>query len=140
MLIINPLQESSYAFPVLEGVHLIGIVCGVGTAALLNFRLLGVEVTKSSPATLWNETALITISGLSVATFSGLLLFSVDPELYFHNQAFRFKMGTLLAAVLFYYTLVRRAAARDRKASAIAAISLTLYALVPLGGILIGYE
>ena len=139
MLIANPLNESSFAFPVLESVHIFGIICGVGTAALMNLRLLGVGMGKSSPARLWKETMLLTLGGLALAVFSGLLLFSIDPELYYANQAFRFKMVLLLAALGFYYTMVRRAAARDREASIVAVVSLGLFALVPLGGIFIGY-
>ena len=139
MLIANPLNESSFAFPVLEAVHIFGIICGVGTAALINLRLLGVGMRNSSPTRLWKETMLLTLGGLVLAVFSGLLLFSIDPELYYANQAFRFKMVSLVAALGFYYTIVRRAAARDRKASIVALVSLGLFALVPLGGIFIGY-
>jgi hypothetical protein len=139
MLIDNPLNESSAAFPVLECLHLLGIVCGVGTAALVNLRLLGVGMVKSSPARLWSETMFVTLGGLALAICSGLLLFSIDPEMYFTNQAFRFKMVSLLIALVFYYTAVRRAAAHDGKASIVASVSLGLYALVPLGGIFIGY-
>lgn len=140
MLIENPLNESSSAFPVLECLHLLGIVCGVGTAALMNLRLLGVGIIKSSPAKLWSETLLVTLGGLTLAISTGLLLFSIDPEMYFTNQAFRFKMVSLLAALVFYYTMVRRAAARNAESSIVASVSLGLYALVPLGGIFIGYR
>jgi hypothetical protein len=140
MLIENPLNESSVAFPVLESVHVLGIICGIGTAALMDLRLLGVGLIKSSPARLWRETLLLTLGGLLLAIFSGLLLFSIDPELYYANQAFRFKMLSLLVAIGFYYTIVRRAAARDQKASIVAVVSLALYALVPLGGIFTGYN
>jgi|HubBroStandDraft_5_1064220.scaffolds.fasta_scaffold32261_2 hypothetical protein len=137
MLIENPLNESGWAFPVLESIHLVGIVCGVGTVAIMNLRLLGVGI--SSPRRLWNQTMLVALGGLVVAISSGLLLFSIDPEMYYTNHAFRFKMVVLLAALVFYYTMVRRAAARDDKASVVASISLILFALVPLGGIFIGY-
>jgi hypothetical protein len=140
MLIENPLNESGAAFPVLECLHLLGIVCGVGTAALMNLRLLGVGMVQSSPAKLWTQTMLVVLAGLTLAIGSGLLLFSIDPEMYFANPAFRFKMVSLLAAIVFYYTMVRRAAARDGKASIVASVSLALYALVPLGGIFIGYR
>jgi hypothetical protein len=139
MFLANPLNGSSLAFPLLEGVHLIGIVCGVGTASLVNLRLIGLG-TKTGPATVWRDTWLLTMGGLTLAIFAGLMLFSVDPERYYENQAFRFKLGALLAALLFYYTLVRRAAIRDRPAPVVAVISLVLYALVPLSGIYIGYE
>jgi|SRR5579862_6162893 len=140
MLMENPLNESSLAFPVLECVHLIGIICGVGTAALMNLRLLGIGVTKSSPAKLWRELMVVTLGGLALAIVSGLMLFSIDAEMYWANQAFRFKMVALLAAVVFYYTAIRSAAVDDRKASMVAGISLGLFALVPLGGIFIGYR
>src|SRR4051812_7187430 len=126
MAIANPLNASSFAFPLLECVHLVGIICGIGTAALVNLRLMGVGTFNSSPARLWGETMLLTLGGLLVAIFSGLLLFSIDPEMYYSNHAFRFKMVALVTAVGFYYTIVRRAAARDRKASVIACISLGL--------------
>ena len=140
VLIGNPLNESSVAFPVLECVHILGIICGVGTAALINLRLLGVGMIRGSPGKLWSETMRWTLGGLALAILSGLLLFSIDPEKYYVNQAFRFKMVSLLAALGFYYTMVRRAAARYRKASLVALVSLGLFALVPLGGIFIGYD
>jgi hypothetical protein len=102
--------------------------------------LLGVGLNRTSPATLWRETMVWTLGGLLLAVFSGFLLFLIDPEMYYVNPAFRFKMGALAVAVGFYYTLVRRAAAGHGKASIIAGVSLVLYSLVPLGGVLIGYK
>ena len=140
MLIENPLNESSFAFPLLECVHILGSFVGAGTAALMNFRLLGAGIIQSNPAKLWRETLLLTLGGLALAIFSGLLLFSIDPEMYYTNHAFRYKMVALVAAIGFYYTMVRRAAARDGNAPIIASVSLGLWALVPLGGIFIGYD
>jgi hypothetical protein len=136
----NPLNESSLAFPLLGSVHLFGILCGVGAAALVNFRLLGVQIGGSGPARLWSETRLLTLGGLALAIFSGFLLFSIAPAEYITSAMFCYKMAALAAALVFHYTLVRRAAARDAKAPVVAVIALALYALVPLGGILIGYE
>ena len=140
MLIDNPLHESSLALPLIESVHLLGIIFGVGAAAVVDLRLLRVGMVKSSPAAVWRETMLPALAGITLAVFSGLLLFSIDPELYYTNTAFRFKMGALVAALGFYYTIVRRAATRDREARVAAVLSLALFALIPLGGIFIGYE
>ncbi|MEO5922790.1 MAG: hypothetical protein ABIR70_03090 [Bryobacteraceae bacterium] len=137
MFLANPLNESPWAFPVLESVHLLGIFVGLGTAALVNLSLLGVA---SGPAKLWREMLLPTMIGLMVAIFSGLLLFSIDPELYLSNEIFRYKIGVLVVALAFYYTAVRRAAGRDKKASVVAILSLVLFALVPLGGVYLGYK
>jgi uncharacterized membrane protein SirB2 len=135
----NPLNESSLAFSVLESIHLFGIVCALGTAALMNFRLLGV-VRTGSPARLWRETSPLTMGGLTIAITSGLLLFTIALPEYSKSEVFRYKMVALVAAIVFYFTAVRSAAKRDGNASVVAVISLALYALVPLGGILVGYD
>ena len=142
MSILNPISEHSSAFPILECIHLIGIVCGVGTAALVNFRLLGVGLTQDSPSRLWSDTTPWTLSGLTLAIFSGLLLFSIDPAMYYVNEAFRLKMLMLLLAIIFYFTMVRRAVATDArggKGAMVACISLGMWALVPVGGIFSGF-
>ena len=138
-MIENPLNESSFAFPVLEWIHVFGMVCALGTVAAMNLRLLGVGM-KSGPAKFWRETWLVTLFGLAIAITSGLLLFTIAPEEYAPNQIFQLKMVLLVAAIVFYYTVVRRAAGRDRGASIVAVISLVLFALVPLGGVFMGIE
>jgi hypothetical protein len=132
------MNEHSSAFPILECIHIMGIVCGVGTAALVNLRLLGVGLTQNSAAQLWSDATPWTLVGLTLAIFSGLLLFSTDPEMYFVNSVFRFKMSILVLAIVFYFTMVRRAAATG-KGSFVAYLSLGMWALVPAGGIFIGY-
>ena len=136
----NPLNESSHSFPVLEAFHLVGMICGVGTAALMNLSLISSDILPRSPSKLWRATWLVTLAGVTLAIGSGLMLFSIDPELYFNNTVFRIKLLVLVLALTFYYTLVRRAAARDQRAVIVASISLILYALVPLAGIFIGYK
>src|SRR5579863_9662776 len=109
MLIENPLNESSLAFPILECFHIIGFVCGVGTIALVNFRLLGVGLMRKNAAQLWSETMPWTLAGLSLAIFSVLLLFSIDPDAYYVNKAFLPKMVCLVPAIVFYYTAIYKA-------------------------------
>jgi hypothetical protein len=141
MLIENPLNESSLAFPVLECVHILGFICGVGTMALVNFRLLGVGLSRKSAAQLWSDTLPWTLAGLLVVIFSGLLLFSINPDEYYLNYAFLLKMLFLLLAIVFYYTAVRHAAysAAPRNQGVVACVSLGLWALVLSGGIFIGF-
>ena len=142
MLMLNQVNQYSSAFPILECVHIVGIICGVGTAALVNFRLLGMALTQKSAARLWSDAMPWTLGGLSLAILSGLLLFSVDPEMYYVNDAFRFKMLFLLLAITFYFTMVRQAVTADKgrgRGAMVACISLGLWALVPCGGIFIGF-
>jgi hypothetical protein len=139
VLIANPLNETSLAFPILECLHILGFVCGVGTIALVNLRLLGVGLTRKSAAQRWDETTLWTLSGLSLAIFSGLLLFSTNPDTYYLNKAFLLKMLCLVLAIVFYYTIVRKTAASGGGNRTVACISLTLWALVLFGGIFIDF-
>jgi len=142
MLILNPVNEYRSAFPILECIHIAGIVCGVGTAALINFRLLGVGLTRNAASRLWRDAMPWTLGGLTLAILSGLMLFSMDAEAYYINVAFRYKMLFLVLAIAFYFTMVRKAAkadARGAKGSMVAWISLGLWALVPLGGVSIGF-
>jgi hypothetical protein len=141
MLLENPLNASSLAFPLLESVHIIGFIAGVGTIALMDFRLLGIGLTTRSPAQLWRDTMPWTLGALTLVIFSGLLLFSLDPGVYYLNKAFLLKMTSLVLAIAFYYTLVRRTALRGPALSTpiVASISLALGALVLSGGILIGF-
>jgi hypothetical protein len=141
MLIENPLNESSLAFPLLESVHIIGFIWGVGTIALVNFRLLGAVMTQQSSVQLWRDTMPWTLAGLSVALFSGLLLFSINPDVYYLNHVFVLKMAILVLAILFYYTAVYKATRSDADAAwtrVAGAVSLVLWSLVFAGGIFIG--
>jgi uncharacterized membrane protein len=145
-VLLNPLNEYSSAFPILECVHIAAIVCGVGTAALVDFRLLGAGLTQKSAAQLWRDTMPWTLGGLTLAILSGLLLFSIDPEMYYVNLAFRFKMLLLLLAIAFYFTMVRKQAAAESRGgrgagigSIVACTSLVLWGLVPFGGIFIEF-
>ena len=136
----NPFNLSSFAFATLVFLHLLGMIWSLGIAATMDLQLLGVGIGGGSPAKFWRETWLLALVGLSVSIVSGFLLFTIEPAVYYENQVFQFKMAALVVAIGFYFTLVRRAAVHNRKASIVAALSLGLFALVPLGGILIGYE
>jgi hypothetical protein len=141
MLIENPLNESSLAFPVLEYIHIVGLICSVGTIALVNFRMLGVGLTRKSAAQLWSDTVPWTLGGLSLVIFSGLLLFSINPDVYYLNYTFLLKMSLLGLAILLNYTIVRmasRAAWSRGWSRLVACISLALWASALFAGVFIG--
>ncbi len=142
MFIANPLDSSELAFPILECFHILGFAVSIGTIAVVNFSLLGVIRTKESPSDLAKDTWLWTLSGLVLMLFSGLLLFSSDPDMYYLNWAFLIKMVFFVSAVIFHYTVHRRALESDplpHNAKAIACVSLILWAGVIFGGIFIGF-
>ncbi len=79
-----------------------------------------------------------TLSGVILALLSGALLVSTDPDNYFYNPAFRFKMGCLVAALLYNYTLHFKIATSKHSAlagAAAGALSMALWISVVFGGI-----
>jgi hypothetical protein len=142
MFIANPLNSSELVFPALECCHILGFTLSVGTIAIVDFRLLGVGMLHQTPAELARDLGLWTLAGLVVMLFSGLLLFSSDPDMYYLNWSFLFKMAALLLAILFNYTIHRkvvRAGASPARNKVVACVSLTLWTAVIFGGIFIGF-
>jgi hypothetical protein len=142
MLITNPLNSSALAFPILECFHIVGFALSIGTIALVDFSLLGIGMRRESPAQLAKDTWLWTLGGLVLMLFSGLLLFSSDPDMYYLNWAFLIKMVFFVSAVVFHYTVHRRAVSSDTppgNGKIVACVSLLLWCGVIFGGIFIGF-
>jgi hypothetical protein len=108
--------------------------------ALVDFRLLGFGLQKQTPAEIARAFDWWMLGGLIVALFSGLLLFSTDPDMYYLNWSFLIKMACLLLAIAFNYTVHRRALTSRISPAAgrlVACISLALWISVIFGGIFI---
>ncbi len=140
MWIENPLSTSPAAFPILECIHIAGFALSIGMTALVDFRLLGFGLQKQTPAEIAQAFDWWMLGGLIVAVFSGLLLFSIDPDMYYLNWSFLIKMACLLLAIAFNYTIHSRAVASRLSPLAsrlVACISLALWVTVIFGGIFI---
>src|SRR5258708_29559895 len=137
----NPLN-SEYAFPVLECFHIAGFAVAIGTVALVDLRLLGAGLRRQTPAQLTKETGILTLSSLLVAVFSGMLMYSTDPDKYYLNWSFLIKIACLLLAIMFHYTVHRRVVSSKTGAvrvKLVACVSLVLWASVVFGGIFIAF-
>jgi hypothetical protein len=142
MLIQNPLNSSALSFPVLECFHIVGFAVSIGTIAIVDFSLLGIGMRRQTPAQLANDTWLWTLAGLVLMLFSGLLLFSSDPDMYYLNWPFLIKMAFFVSAVIFHYTVHRKAVSSDTQPAngkLVAWVSLLLWSGVIFGGIFIGF-
>jgi len=142
MFIENPLNSSALAFPILECCHILGFAVSIGTIAVVDFSLLGVGMRKQSPAQLAKDTWLWTLAGLVVMLFSGLLMFSSDPDMYYLNWPFLIKMAFFVSAVVFNYTIHRKATSSDTpppNGKLVACVSIVLWLGVIFGGIFIGF-
>jgi hypothetical protein len=141
MSIANPLSTSPNAFAVLECFHIASFALAIGTIALVDFRLFGFDLLKQSPAETARTFEWWTLGALIVAICSGLLIFSTDPDMYYLNKSFLFKMACLFLAITVNYTIHRRVAFANLSSAfarlAAACVSLVLWVAVIFGGIFI---
>lgn len=138
------LHESRYAFLVVLTVHVLTLTVFVGTAVIIDLRLLGVMLTRVPVSEVVSRLLPWSAAGLAVMIASGFLLFYAAPLVRYENVFFRLKMGALAAAAanawVFHRTSYRRVAEWDRNpvpprgARRAAAVSLVLWAgIITLG-------
>jgi len=142
MFLENPLNVSAWTFPILEVLHISSFAITIGTVALVNFRLLGLGLREQSAGQLTKDTSTATLISLSVALFSGLLLYSTDPDKFYLNVSFLFKITCLVLAILFHYTVYRKVVLAGSSAALgrlVAVISIALWGGVVFGGIFIEF-
>jgi hypothetical protein len=134
------IRTSTWLFPTVESIHVLAIALVVGSAAMFDFRLLGIALRDRSVSEVHQEILPWTWASFAVAVVAGSLMFSSDAVNYYENAQFRLKMITLLLvglnAAVFEFGVFRRVARWDReKRTPIAArfagaISLVLWVLV----------
>ena len=109
-------RESLWLFPVIETVHLLGMVLLVGTIAVLDLRMLGLAMPRESVSQLAERLLPWTWAGFAVMLMTGSLLFtSSAAKTYIHNPSFQIKMLLIflagMNALVFHLTVYRRVAA-----------------------------
>ena len=136
------LNNHEWAFPVVQSLHFIGFALLVGTIAIVDMQLLGFGMLRQTPAKLAADLAPWTALGIAIMLTTGPLMFSADAPNYYFNPALRFKMVFLVLALLFHFTLHRRAVRPDvspMAAKLAAATSLLLWITVVAGGRMIAF-
>jgi len=134
----NFLNVHEWAYGVTEVIHIACMALGIGLIALLDLRLLGVNVGGATPERLVRATMLGSIVGLVLAITTGMMIFSTDPIRYVHHPAMQFKIVVLMAALAFNFTIHNRIAKRGDPAGAgylVAGISLLLWVTVVFSGL-----
>jgi hypothetical protein len=93
------IRQSSWLYPALEVVHIVGIVCLAGAAFLFDLRLLGFGRELPVKA-LANHLLTWSRRGLLLVVPSGLFLFITDARELGYNPTFWLKMTLLVVAGL----------------------------------------
>lgn len=137
------IAESSWIFPALEVLHVIGLAIVVGTIAVVDLRLLSLASKHRSVRELTDETLPYTYAGFAIALTSGVLMFISNAVTYFENTPFRVKLILLAVAginiVFFHYVTYRNVETWDRDtrtpAAAQAAGAMSLLTWVVIVGL-----
>ena len=97
--------------PIIQTVHILGIAVIMGSAVLLNLRILGFAIPSQPIAEVTKRVIPWFWSALAVNFISGAFFVFGRPNRYFNNPVFAWKMAFLLPAIaliLFYYLMSKR--------------------------------
>lgn len=106
------MRESLYLFPIVETLHVFGIVSLVSSAFLLDLRLFGVGPMRDEPVRKLARWVLPwVVAGFTVQVVTGALMFSAEATRSAVNSFFWYKMFLLLGvginALVFHATVYR---------------------------------
>jgi hypothetical protein len=143
------IRDSLLLFPLLESAHVIGLALVFGTIAVIDLRLLGVGSSERSFQRMASDILKWTWAAFALTALTGLLMFTTNAVVYFHNVYFRAKMALLvlegLNMLVFELTAGRTVHRWDRATSAppiarvVATLSLVIWVAVIFAGRIIGF-
>jgi hypothetical protein len=144
------LHESRYVFLLVLMIHVLTLSVFVGTAAMIDLRLLGKTMTRVPVSQVVTRLLPWSEAGFLVMVVTGTLLFYAAPVARYENVFFRLKMAALLIAVInvwvFRRTIYRRVGEWDldpvppRRVRMVAALSLILLAIIITAGRMMAYQ
>ena len=143
------IRESTWTYPIIESVHVLGLTLFLGLLLLWDTRLLGLVLRRVSVSALWRQLFPWIAAGAILVTISGTLLFWSDPVRFYGNVFFRVKVLALVLAaanaVAYHLGIERRllewdTAATPRAAKIAGATSIAVWAIVVVVGRLIAYN
>jgi hypothetical protein len=115
-------RASLWAFPVIETIHIFGIICLVGSTSILDLRLIGLAFREDSVTKLAKRYMPWAWAGFAVQIVTGSVLFASEATKLYNNISFDCKMLFILLAglnALVFHTLAyRKVAAWDDDAAA----------------------
>jgi uncharacterized protein DUF6644 len=139
------IRNSQYAFPIVEFFHLAALATIGGAVLVVDLRLLGLGLKKTSVAQLAKDAQPWMTGSLIVMLLSGIALYTSEATKCYQSPAFWIKMIALALAMMFTYTVRRRTAAADEQGisplanKSVGFVSLALWFTVAWGGRWIGF-
>src|SRR5229473_6913824 len=92
------IRESLWLFPIIETVHIFGIILLVGATSILDLRLMGLTFRDEPVSKLSKRFLPWAWAGFIIQVTTGLLMFSSEATKMYVNLAFQIKMLMIVAA------------------------------------------
>jgi hypothetical protein len=144
------IREGQSLFPWIESVHVLAVTLVIGSIAIVDLRLMGVNSRDRSVRQMTALALPVTWAAFGVAALSGGLLFSSNATGYAHNPFMRAKLLLIAAAglnMLLYHLTVgaqsgdwHTPALTPRRARVAGGLSLGLWIAVVACGRWIGFS
>ena len=144
------IRESTWTYPIVESVHVLGLCLFLGFAMIWDLRLLGRTLKRVPVSELAGRLMPWTLAGFAIMVASGALLFYSNPVRFSENIFFQVKCAMLILAGLnalwFQVTAFRSMGTWDtapvppKIARSAAVISITLWACIVVAGRMIAYN
>jgi hypothetical protein len=144
------LRESLHVYPLVESTHVLTLGVFVGSAVMLDLRLLGLALRRVPVSEVFARLKPLAVFGFAVMVVTGLLLFYAIPVRTYQSVFFRAKLIMLGLAALNVFVFHRGiyrsvgewdvAAQAPGSARAAAIASLLLWAGIVVAGRLIAYN
>ena len=93
-------RDSLWLFPIIETVHIFGIVLLVGSTSILDLRLMGLTFREEPVSKLAQRFLPWTWAGFVIQVITGILLFASEATKMYDNLGFQIKMVLIVVAGL----------------------------------------
>ena len=140
------INNSKYAFALLESMHILALAVIGGAVLIVDFRLLGIGFKNQPVASIADTARPWLVGSLVVILATGVLMFSsLAASKYYYNEAWWYKMYFLVAAILFTFAVRQPYALRESTrvpsltAKLVAVVSIFLWLTVAVMGRAIGF-
>ena len=141
--VADALNNTDWAFALVECFHIGGFAVGIGSIAVVDLRMLNLGLRRETTARILRYAEPWTLIALVFVVFSGLLLFLTQSDVYLANQIFPLKMYALMAALTYNFTIHRKVATMKKPSpglsKVVAIVSLLLWVSIVWGGIFIAF-
>ena len=142
----SAIRTSPWAFAVIESVHLLALAAIGGAVLVVDLRLLGWGLREQPVKQIARDAFPWLVGSLAVMLVTGFSLFLSEATKCYYSTPFWVKMGSLLLAIVFTFTVRRKITSADEGRISpavykiVALVSLALWFGVGAGGRWIGFS